>query len=635
MLIFDIETNGFLDKMDRVHCMAVVNTETMEKVAFRPYQVEEGVRLLQESIDGGCHICGHNIIKFDLPALQKVFPWFHVPREKRYLIVDTLVLSRLIYPNVEDWDYSLFRKGAIPGKLIGTHKLEAWGYRLGVLKGTYGHDTENPWETFTEEMLAYNEQDVEVTRQLYERLAGKNYPEVAITLEHDIAWLMAQQERNGFPFNVEKAWELEAILRGVAGNLTVKLLQDVPPIPDKVFIPKKDNKPKGYVKGVPIQRYKEFNPNSRQQVEWLVRKHFGYDPQFEDLYDIPKEATDKEDLSKFRLKIDDDTFRFIKQDPDCPEELRVLSGSLEEYLMVKKRLGQLADGNQNWLDAVGEDGRIHGSVNANGAVTGRATHAHPNVAQVPKVGSPYGKECRELFMAPPGWVQVGVDASGLELRCLAHFMHPYDQGEYAHTVVNGDVHTLNQQAAGLPTRNDAKTFIYAFLYGAGDAKIGRIVKGTAKEGKRLKKEFLSKTPAIAQLKAAIEETLIAEEYRGRVVKWKRRHLFGLDGRALYIRSTHSALNTLLQSAGALICKRWAIRTEQRLLDRGLVHGWEGDFAFMAWVHDELQIAARTEAIAKIVVEEAEGAMRDTKEFFGFRVDLTTDGKVGRNWAETH
>ena len=306
---------------------------------------------------------------------------------------------------------------------------------------------------------------------------------------------------------------------------------------------------------------------------------------------------------------------------------------MEEYLMISKRLGQLIDGKYGWLKMVKEDGRIHGTVNPCGAVTGRATHASPNIAQVPASGSPYGHECRELFTVPQGWFQAGIDACGLELRCLAHFMSRYDGGAYAHEVVNGDIHTANQKAAGLPERNQAKTFIYGFLYGAGDAKIGKIVGGDATEGARLKRKFLQQTPALANLRDAIKGTLVEAERFGKVIKWRRKYLKGLDGRPLHIRSLHAALNTLLQSAGALICKYWIIRLEERLLSLGYDHG--EDFQFMAWVHDETQLACRTYEIAEVAVREAQEAMRDTQAHFNFRVQLDTEGKIGRNWSDCH
>lgn len=620
MLFFDIETNGLYWDVTKAHCLVIIDQDN-NKTEYHPYEVQKGAQRLLKALREGDFICGHNVINYDLPVLEKLFDDFKIPRKYRPQVIDTLVLARLIYGNIKDYDAPKVRKGLLPGSLYGSQSLKAWGYRLGELKGTYAATHEDAWAEFNEDMLSYCGQDVVVTKLLYEFLTRFPFPQKAITLEHEAQWLMAQQERNGFPFDIEKAKILERRLEERIGILDAELRCKVPAIPDKIFISKRDNKTKGYKKGVPIQKYKDFNPNSRQQIEWLITKNYKYKPDNEELYELD------------RLKIDDITFGFIKDDPKAPKELQKLAGIFEEYLMVSKRLGQLSNGNQAWLKHIKADGRIHGSVNPCGAVTGRATHANPNVAQVPAVNSPYGMECRELFTVPKGWVQVGVDASGLELRCLAHFMYPYDHGAYAHEILNGDIHTANQKAAGLPERNQAKTFIYAFLYGAGDAKIGKIVHGDAKDGKRLKKEFLSKTPAIADLKAAIQSTLVADSYHGQVTKWKRKYLKGLDGRPLHVRSLHSALNLLLQSAGALICKKWICLVEQNLIALGYDHG--KDFQFMAWVHDELQIACRTQEIAEVVVQVAQTSMREAQEFFGFRVQLDTEGKIGKNWCDCH
>ena len=175
-----------------------------------------------------------------------------------------------------------------------------------------------------------------------------------------------------------------------------------------------------------------------------------------------------------------------------------IAADLLSFLLVQKRLGQLAEGQQAWLK-LQKNGVIHGRVNTNGAVTGRCTHSTPNVAQVPSVRADYGKECRELFTVRKGYKLVGCDASGLELRMLAHYMAFYDRGEYAKIVTEGDVHTVNQKAAGLETRDQAKTMIYALLYGAGDHKMGEIIGGGAREGQQLKRKFFSSLPALARL----------------------------------------------------------------------------------------------------------------------------------------
>lgn len=583
MLVFDIETNGLYPEVTQLFCITILDTRNNEYKQYSEDRCTKGVLWLYEQWQHGEMVVGHNIINYDLPVLAKLYSWFKITQELKDNTIDTLVLSRLIFSHLEDTDAALMRKGVLPKKLYKSHSLKAWGYRLGELKGTYG-EAKDAWDKFTPEMLEYNKQDVVVTKCLYDYLSAKQYPQGAVDLEHDVAWLMSKQEKNGFPFDTEKALVLEAELRSRAGELKAEMIKIVPAYPDKIFIPKRDNKRLGYKAGVPVQKYKEFNPNSRQQIEWLIRTHYSFEPSNPDCYDIADDTTPLHDC---RLKIDEESLHIMQDELGENNQLSKILKDIEELLMLNKRLGQLADGKNAWLSMIGTDGRIHGSVIPNGAVSGRATHSRPNVAQVPHVGNPYGKECRELFNSGD-WYQAGIDACGLELRCLAHFMYPYDDGKYAHTILNGDIHTMNQQAAGLPTRNDAKRFIYAFLYGAGDEKIGKLIGEDAKAGKKIKKKFLDATPAIASLRHAVENALVypADYSHGfRKQKWKRHYLLGLDKRHLHVRSVHSALNLLLQSAGALVCKKWIVLTEKRLLARGLKHGWDGDFALMAWVHE--------------------------------------------------
>lgn len=479
LLIFDIETNGLYQDVSRLWCLTILNTYTREITQYDEKHAEAGVKALYKAWTEGATLCGHNVINYDIPVLAKLFPsFFIITPDLEKKVVDTLVLSRLVYSNIEDTDAKLLRRKKLPSKLFKSHSLKAWGYRLGVLKGTYG-EQEDAWACYTPEMLEYNKQDVIVTDKLLQHLSfpSTESPK-AFNLEHDVAWLMSKMEKNGFPFDRDKAIELEATLRGRAGVLTAELVKIVPRIPDKIFVPKRDNKRLGYKAGVPVQKYKDFNPNSRQQIEWLLRKHYGYSPRNIDCYDVenPDDA-DLDELDSYRLKIDESTLKYMKDDTDASEKVRKVVSILEESLMLKKRLGQLADGQNAWLSMIGADGNIHGSIIPNGAVSGRATHSRPNVAQVPHVGSPYGKECREVFCVPEGWWQAGIDACGLELRCLAHFMHKYDDGKYAHTILNGDIHTMNQEAAGLPTRNQAKTFskmgVYKFVEN-GERPYGKI-----------------------------------------------------------------------------------------------------------------------------------------------------------------
>jgi DNA polymerase-1 len=276
-------------------------------------------------------------------------------------------------------------------------------------------------------------------------------------------------------------------------------------------------------------------------------------------------------------------------------------------MMLQKRVAQI----DSWLKAVKDDGRVHGRVITNGAVTGRMTHQSPNMAQVPAVSAPFGTECRSCWTVDEGNVLVGIDASGLELRMLAHYM---DDEDYTNEILNGDIHTANQRAAGLETRPLAKTFIYAFLYGAGDAKIGAIVGGNSGTGRRLKERFLHNTPAL-------------EELRRRTDRQAQSGILdGLDGRKLRVRSQHAALNTLLQGAGACVMKQAVVHLADKL--RNIPH------KFVANVHDEWQIetpAHYADTVGRIGVR----SIRIAGETLGLRCPLDGEYRVGNNWAETH
>lgn len=708
MLVSDIEANNLLEKVTQFHCGVIYDYSTDEYVSYRPWDFSAYLDALEAEVARGGLIVFHNGHKYDAPVLTKLAKLqlnreFHLPREN---VVDTLVLSRLLFANIKDSDMALLRSGKLPGKRFGSHALEAWGYRLGEMKGEYKDDFKKlleeqgedyvdgaEWISFNEPMMDYNVQDVVVTKALLEKLlSDKHYfpPEggcgdnwwmhdavtfwqyscEAVWLEHRAAWLLAKQERNGFPFNTKAIEELYVELAGRRSELLQTLTDTFgtwyqPKGGTELFLHPRTGKPLGkyprvkypkqgaiykkpknkaqregrepceldtrdYVEGAPYTPVEHvvFNPSSRDHIA-LKLKEAGW---------VPTEFTDKG-----APKVDDEVLEHVRVED--PEKQRCID-LIKEYLMIQKRIGQAAEGDKAWLRYVQEDGKIHGSVNPNGAVTGRATHSFPNLGQVPGVRSPYGEPCRAAFGAEhhldgltgKPWVQAGIDASGLELRCLAHFMSKYDDGAYADVILNGDIHTVNQTAAELPTRDNAKTFIYGFLYGAGDEKIGQIVGAGKERGKELKKKFLENTPAIAALREGIQQTLVessrwvAGEQK---VKWKRRWIKGLDGRKVHVRSPHAALNTLLQSAGALICKLWIVETEELLLKAGLKHGWDGDFAYMAWVHDEIQVACRTTEIAQQVIDIAQQAMRNVGEHFKFRCRLDTEGKMGPNWAVCH
>jgi DNA polymerase-1 len=636
--IFDCETNGFLDQLDRVHCLVLKDIDMGLRWSFAPTGclgdnggIEGGLAMLMDAD----LIIGHNIIGFDIPALQKVYPWFTVERSKVY---DTMVAAKLYEGNVKEQDLHPRNKGKYPKQLFGQQSLEAWGYRLGDYKGDY----KGPWDVWSQEMQTYCEQDVEVTFKLFMHLKrpfdGTSFTQVcwpiAERLEHDAQWLCSQIERNGIPFDVDGAAKLYGELVAQRERMSAELKTLFPPwtVFQGEVTSKANNRKTGHTIGAVYSKVliNEFNPQSRDHIANRLKAKYDWEPT--EFTDGGKPQVDEQVLGALPY----------------PE-----AKPLAELFLVEKRIGQIAEGKEAWLRVQQKGGWIHHRLNPNGAVTGRATHSKPNISQVPKVGSRWGAECRALFGlhdAPlsrwPGWqdgVLYGVDVAGLELRCLAHYMHRYDNGDYGRAVIEGkeengtDVHSLNSRAIGLDPkgqydingkaqkgRNCAKTFIYAFLYGAGPEKIGKTIGKGLTAGKRTISEFLAKTPALKKLKDKVAEAA------------DRGYLKALDGRHMHIRSKHAALNTLLQGSGALICKKWIVETDYICQDvYNLRHGWDGDYCFLIWAHDELQIACRTPEIAAHVDRAAKHAIKGVEAFFNIKVPLDVGGKVGKTWRDTH
>lgn len=623
--IFDIETNGLLDVLTRIHCLVLVDIDThkvhdfADQLGYRP--IYEGLRMLEDAE----LIAGHNVINFDVPAIQKVVPGWRPKGAVR----DTMTMARVVWPkdHLKGKDFALHKVGRIPGQLIGRYSLEAFGYRLMDYKGDY----DGGWDEWSPEMHEYMLQDGHVTLRLWNRLAKEEWPEDSYELEHLVAEIVSRQERRGFTFDEAGAATLYATIVQRRVEVEAALAEAFPPLTIRTpFTPKSTNKKLGYVKGVPTEkvRIEEFNPASRDHIAKRL-KMMGWEP--DEFTDGGKPKVDEKALSGLTTP-----------------EAKLLS----EYLMLDKRLGQIATGKEAWLKAVGKDGRIHGRVETNGAVTGRMTHSKPNMAQVPASRSPYGHECRALFLAGTyldehghtrRYALVGADADALELRCLAHFMARYDDGEYVRTVLEGrkedgtDIHSVNARALGLDPktkyhvggkdqsgRDIAKTWFYAFIYGAGDEKLGTILGKAGSEarkaGKRSRARFLANLPALGKLVEAVKAAA------------KKGWLKGLDGRKLYVRSDHAALNTLLQSAGALVMKQALIILDTDLQAEGFIPGV--DYEFVANVHDEWQIEARPE-IAQLVGQIAKAAIRKAGEHFAFRCPLDGAFEVGASWADTH
>jgi len=510
-------------------------------------------RKLQEYLQPTDILIGHNVIGFDAPVLKKRWN-LNIDTNQ---LQDTLVMSRLLNPVME-----------------GGHSLRSWGLRLGNQKEEFT-DFDGG---LTDEMVDYCKQDVLVTETLYQRLTTDllDWGE-SVDLEHQVAIIIKEQEENGFKLDIRQVMSLLAEWRKRLDEIEQKLQQIFKPIVTERISEKTGKRLKDKVE--------VFNPGSRKQIAerlmalgWKPTKH----------------------TEKGSVIVDEKVLQAI----DLPE-----SKLIAEYLLVQKRVAQV----ESWVDHADNSSRVHGKVITNGAITGRMTHSKPNMAQVPNLGSPFGKECRSCWTVEDGNVLVGADASGLELRMLAHYMR---DPEYTKEILEGDIHTKNMKAAGLTNRDQAKTFIYAFLYGAGPAKIGSIVGGGEKEGRQLIQSFLSNTPALKALRSKVDK--VSEQ------GW----LPGLDGRHLIVRSQHAALNTLLQGAGAIVMKKSLILlTEKLKCDRILG-------SFVANVHDEWQIET-TKEHAESVGEASVQAIRDAGLALKLRCPLDGEFKIGTNWASTH
>jgi DNA polymerase I-like protein with 3'-5' exonuclease and polymerase domains len=583
----------------------IYDSETWKYERYDPANlpVSVGIDRLQQA---DC-ICGHSVIDFDIPAIQKLYPDF----EPQGQVIDTKVLSRLIWPNVRDLDFGAYQKGRLPQafmsyRLAGTHKLEAWGFRLHVYKGDFGKTTD--WQKWTPAMSDYCEQDVAVTIRLYEKIESREYSKEASEIEHGVEKVLSRQHRNGICFKKEEGEKLYLDLLDIRERLREELTTLFPPFykKGKEFTPKRDNSRLHYTEGATMTKIQltDFNPASNQHIYMMLMKKYGWEP----IELTPKSG---------EPKIDDDILGSL----EYPE-----AKQLSKFLMLNKRIAQLAEGNQAWLKAVTEEGKIHGSVNTMGAVTRRMAHFNPNLAQIPAVYSPYGKECRALFGPRPGWKQVGIDADGLEMACLGHFMAPFDNGEFIKVFKEGDKkqgtdrHSINAGILDL-SRDDAKTWFYAYIYGAGNGKLGAIAGKSTGYGKKLRTKFETGLPALGKLVEAVKSKARSHGY-----------LLSLDKHPIPVRSLHSALNTLCQSAGAIIMKKALLILDRSLQDQDIMPGV--DYEFLVNVHDEWQIECEpslAETIGKLGCE----AITKAGEHFNFRCPLTGSYDVGNNWAETH
>lgn len=750
-LAFDIETNGLLPDVDKIHSLVIIDIDTDEMFSCgasvhqdlpKYHTIEFGLDLLKSA----SMAVGHNILSYDTPVIKHLCPGYEPPFQR-----DTLVLAKMIWPTdkLKDLDFPRWRKGTLPGNLIGAQALEAWGYRMGQMKGEYsktvkdlskeyashgdlslipeefhvlattddkGKPKLDPWLAWNKPMQDYCEQDVRVTVKLFKLIEshlsgaanaaqGIAWSPRSVALEHEVWEHCNAQERRGFGYNLEEAVKLTSRLKNRQKDLEDKLKSvfgswwqpksdietgerpaidrsvkrtDLPDVTIRRISEKTGKELAPYV-GPPKEHYSvdapfvrvlwtEFNPKSRRHLGDRLQAVFGWQP------------TEWVGKDEDQAKVDETTIKEM-EDSVLPPEIKEM---ILEYLVVSKTLGQLADGRKSWNDLCAEDGRIHGRVDPLGTVSHRGAHKDPNLGQVPSVSvketkdasgsviakevvwgwkGGFGAECRSLFRPGSRKMprQTGTDASGLELRLLGHYLHPYDGGDFATRVSTPglDIHAENAKITGL-SRAETKTTTYAFLYGAGNLKIGigvgvpedqikklassqsaqsyvRFMKRVMKDkfvqpdertlayvtrGSEVSKAFLEGITGLKDLKKAVTEE--GEKYG---------FIMAIDGRKLSIRKAHASLNQLLQGGGAVVCKMWMIEIDRILREEHKLVP-DVDYGQMAFVHDELQFEHQ-EGLEVVISETSVEAMRRVGETLNFKGILTTESKHGFNWMECH
>ena len=429
-----------------------------------------------------------------------------------------------------------------------------------------------------------------------------------VHLEMRMAEIMSQQEASGFRFDVKAAERVRNELSAEMQDLEAAIIKRFPYVPGKVFTPKRQNKAKGYVAGAPFTKLLDFNPTSRLNIAWALQQFRG--ARFTRLTDSGKPKVDEACLAEIRDLALQQKNELLHE--ECEMFIRLLT--------LQKWLGQLSEGANSWFNTIEQDNCIHHSCSL-ATQTGRNAHRGPNLGQV--VSAPWA---RQLFIPHPGHVMVGADLEGLELRALGHYLSVFDEGAFADVVLNGDIHQQNADRVGC-TRKEVKTLTYAFIYGAGDVKMGHSLSPELSDpqkkqlGQELRRKFLDAIPGLEPLIDAVKQKV---RDTGR--------LRGLDGRPIFCRAEHASLNYLLQSCGAILSKRWVVVGQDLLDQAGLTY--DRDYTRCAYVHDEVQLSVvPTEAdrVAELLVKAAPIA----GQYYKFRVPITAAADTGASWQDTH
>jgi DNA polymerase-1 len=628
-LVFDLESDGLLDHVTKVHCLQLGNVDTDEVTlylrddappqfwpAWTPHTelgLQREVRPMAEGLErlrAAERAVGHNLIGYDLPVMERYFPGVITLGQ----CWDTMIAARLLNPEER------------------SNTLKSWGERLGLLKGDYRGD----FSEIDRELLVYAEQDVVVTRALYHKLRKSLAPmkkaDAVLDVEHRFAHIIHLQERNGFMLDVPGAEALAAEFRQELADIEAQLQIAFPPITHRVTkVAGASNKKLGRVKGQPyVQEVVEvFNPGSRPQIGKRLMK-LGWKPN-------KFTATGVPEVSETLLKA-----------MPWPE-----AKLLDTYLTVAKKLGQIADGATGWLKVVKPTGRVHGRVNTIGCAPGRCTHNAPNMAQVNKKD----KRMRRVWRARPDWVLVGCDGEGLQARIFAHYLARYDGGAFAKRVSEGkkadrsDVHSVNLKSLSLANtilvpldaddklwdkgRDGAKRCLYACWFGGGDPKLGWTAKDGGKNAglptPKMKDQLLGKAVRAALMRAIKGFEPLSKDIQAAAKA--RGYLISPLGRHIPIRSPHSALVFLMQAGEADVMKLAAVLFHfEECPAAGWEHGW--DFAYCANVHDEVQIECRAELAEPLGAAFAR-CVTKAGVMLGLRCPLAGDHKAGPTWADTH
>jgi DNA polymerase I-like protein with 3'-5' exonuclease and polymerase domains len=607
-LVFDIETNGLLDATV-VHCVVIADLDNDQVDEYGPDQIAAALDHLKRAD----YLTGHNIQGFDLPLLRRLHGW--APAAD--CVIDTLISARLILPNLDDLDDKTAAMGGKAlGKLRGRYSLEAFGERLGIPKTGTGIED---WSQWTPEMQQRCVGDTLICRALWHFLQPDGYSQDALALEHRVASICDELTATGVPFDLAAAEQLRQQWTARRAELEAQLAQQFP----------------------------GTNLNSRPQLGHLLEAR-GW---------VSERRTEKTG----QPKIDDEVL-------DALPALYPEFAGIAEHYTLGRRLGQLANGKKAWTKNVGADGCIHGGIIHIGTPHSRAAHLDPNLAQVPssKRGKPFAAECRALFRARDDWVFVAADQAGLQDRGFAHYLAAFDGGAYAATFANagaGDTHWQSAINLGLVpastvrnkqskvhevVREGAKRFRYAFLYGAGLELAGRIISDIARAahqidaGNDLQQRFFggSAHPNEVALKRIGKQALNKFEAGTRGLKRLRQNLQararqhqwlpGLDGRRVPVRALHSALNFIVTSSEAIICKRWLVNVHDELCAR-FRYGWDGDGVLVLWVHDELVACCRPGIAAEVGAIMVRHAI-EPAEFYGRKTPLAAEFKIGASWS---